>query len=211
MTMPKKRAYNSELRQAQARVTKDRILVTARIFFESNGFEKVTIEDIAKKAEVSAPTIYALFQSKIGILRALIDEALSPGLFEELVQKAREEKSPSKHLKISASIARHIYDAENQQLGTLQNASILDPEFKKLEIEREKRRYLRQEESVKMLAKENSLVENLSVTKARDILWAFTGRDLYRMLVLEQGWSSDEYEVWLAHLLVQTLLKASYY
>lgn len=209
MIMPKKRAYNSELRQAQARVTKDRILATARILFESNGFEKVTIEEIAKKSEVSAPTIYSLFQSKIGILRILLDEALSPEQFESLVQKAREEKSPSKHLQISASIARRIYDAETEQLGNLQNASILDPEFKKLELEREKRRYLRQEESVNMLARENSLAAGLSVAKARDVLWAFTGRDLYRMLVSERGWSSDEYETWLAHLLEQTLLKES--
>ena len=27
------------------------------------------------------------------------------------------------------------------------------------------------------------------------------------MLVLEQGWSSDEYEKWLTRLLIQTLLK----
>ena len=27
------------------------------------------------------------------------------------------------------------------------------------------------------------------------------------MLVIERGWSSDEYEHWLAELLIQTLLK----
>ena len=48
-----------------------------------------------------------------------------------------------------------------------------------------------------------------SIKKARDILWAFTGRDMYRMLVMEQGWTSDEYEKWLAQLLATTLIKMS--
>ncbi len=43
------------------------------------------------------------------------------------------------------------------------------------------------------------------VSKARDILWAFTGRDMYRMFVIEQGWTSEEYETWLAQLLVKML------
>ena len=53
---------------------------------------------------------------------------------------------------------------------------------------------------------QNSLANGLEVSKARDILWAFTGRDMYRMFVVEQGWSSDEYETWLAQLLVKTLM-----
>jgi hypothetical protein len=45
------------------------------------------------------------------------------------------------------------------------------------------------------------------VQRARDILWALTGGELYRLLVLERGWSPDEYEAWLGEVLVQTLTK----
>jgi len=207
MLLPQKRAYNSSARQIQAQKTKDRILTSAKKLFESKGFDKVTIGQIAQHAEVSVPSIYALFQSKIGILRALMDTALPPQNFEALVQEAKEEKSHAKHLKISATISRQLYDAEKAQLGSLQNASILDPVLKKLEIEREKRRYERQEESVKVMAKKKALAKGLTTSKARDILWAFTGRDVYRMLVVERGWSSDDYEKWLAQLLIQMLLK----
>jgi hypothetical protein len=44
------------------------------------------------------------------------------------------------------------------------------------------------------------------VLTTRDILWVFIGRDIYRMLVIEQGWTSEEYEKWLAELLVNTLI-----
>jgi hypothetical protein len=36
-------------------------------------------------------------------------------------------------------------------------------------------------------------------------MWMLTGRDLYRMLVLERGWSSDDYEAWLASALIALL------
>ena len=202
--MPK-RAYNSEKRQAKAQKTKDRILVSAKELFESKGFEEVTIEEIAIRAEVSAPTVYSLFQSKSGVLKALIDVALPPMDYEAIIQNLEMEKSVSKRLELTAILSRQLYDAEKAQLGLFRDVSILNPELKKLEIERERRRYKRQAESFKRF-KEKELLGGLNSSKARDILWAFTGRDLYRMLVIERGWSSDDYEKWLARILVQTLL-----
>lgn len=206
MSSPKKRIYHSKTRQTQAAQTKRRILEAARVLFQTEGFEGVIIEKLAQAAEVSAPTIYGLFQSKRGVLRALMDDALPPDQFEALVKEAMQEKSPEKHLALSAKIARQMYDAESTQSALFQGASILAPEFKELEKEREQRRYKRQEESIKMITAQNSLAKGLEVSKARDILWAFTGRDMYRMFVIEQGWNSNEYEQWLAQLLVRTLI-----
>ena len=208
--MPKiaKRTYNVENRKIQAQKTKSLILNAAKQLFQKKGFEEVTIEKIASDAGVAASTIYALFQSKTGVLRAVMDNALDPERYMELlalVQKRKKETSVAKRLEVAAIFSRQIYDAETAQLGSLQNASILSPEFKKLEIEREKRRYERQQESFETMVKEHPLIKGLSKSKAQDILWAFTGRDLYRMLVLERGWSSDEYEKWLTQLLVKTL------
>src|SRR5438094_224324 len=79
---------------AQAGQTRRRILVSEKSLFQAEGFEGVTIEQMAQEAEVSAPTIYALFQSKRGVLRALMDEALPVDQFEALVKEAMQEKSP---------------------------------------------------------------------------------------------------------------------
>ena len=46
----------------------------------------------------------------------------------------------------------------------------------------------------------------LEYRMARDIFWVLTGRDIYRMLVLERAWSSDEYENWLARILIKELI-----
>lgn len=202
----KKRSYKSTARNTQAAQTKARILNSARNLFESEGFDYVTIEKIAQGANVSIPTIYSLFQSKLGVLRALMDDALPQSQFEVLVEESIIEKSPKKRLSISAKIARQMYDAERIQMGIFRGVSVLSPELREFEKEREMRRYNRQEVTIKAMMKENSLMDGLRPDKARDILWALTGRDMYRMLVIEQGWTSDEYEQWLTLQLISSLI-----
>lgn len=207
MSEMKKRSYRSTARNTQAAQTRNRILESAKRLFESEGFECVTIEKIAQTADVSIPTIYSLYQSKRGVLRALMDEALPTDQFNALVERSIQEKSPKKRLCISAKIARQMYDAEKAQMDIFRGAAVLAPEFKELEKEKEMRRYNRQVVTIKAMAKEKSLAKGLSVAKARDILWAFTGRDIYRMFVVEQGWTSDEYEKWLAQFLIKNLME----
>jgi len=209
MSKIKKRPYNSLARNARAAETRSRILLAAKNLFELEGFECVTIEKIAQVATVSMPTIYALFQSKRGVLQALMDEVFPKDQFDLLVEKSNESTSPEERLLYSAKIARQIYDAEKAQMEVFRGATLLAPEFKELEKEREMRRYIRQGVTIKAMAKEKSLSKTLTISKARDILWAFTGRDLYRMLVVEQHWSSHEYESWLAQLLINNLVDHS--
>ena len=178
MSKVKKRPYISVARNAQAAQTKERILSVSKKLFEVEGFECVTIEKIAAAAEVSIPTVYALFQSKRGVLRALMDAALPKERFEELVEKSNQAKSPQERLRFSAKIARQMYDAERAQMDVFRGAALLAPEFKELEKEREMRRYARQEVTIKAMAKEKCLAKGLSVARARDILLAFTGRDI---------------------------------
>lgn len=206
----KKRIYNSETRDAQAAQTRIRILDCAKELFQSEGFECVTIEKLAQESQVSMPTIYSLFKSKRGILRALMDEALPTDQRRSLVEIVEQEESAEGYLALAAKIARHMYDAERAQMDIFRGASVLAPEFKELEKEREERRYKRQEKTIKAMVKAQplSFAKGLSVAKIQDILWAFTGRDMYRLLVVERGWESDEYEKWLAQLLIKTLTNA---
>jgi AcrR family transcriptional regulator len=203
----KKRNYNSELRTQQSQETKARILASAKQLFELKGFDQVTIDKIAITAQVSTPSVYAIFKSKRGILFTIMDEALSVEQRTELVEQVYQEKSPRRKLEISAKIARQLYDAEKKQLSMLRGVSIVNPQLKKLENEMEKRRYKRQQETVEAMAKADVFREDVSIGKARDILWALTGRDIYRMLVVEKKWTSDEYELWLSNMLIRNLLK----
>jgi len=58
-TLP--RSYDSPLREAQAEMTRDRILMAAKAYLERHDIEKLTLRQLAKLAGVSPPTVYAHF------------------------------------------------------------------------------------------------------------------------------------------------------
>ena len=206
MSTDKGRSYVSEKRKAQALQTRVRILASARILFQESGFERVTIHQIAQGAQVSSPSVYALFSSKKGVLMALLDEAVAPQDFEALVQQARAAQTPQAHLCITAKIARTLYDAERTQMDLLRGAQILAPELKASEEEREARRHTRLQETITFLATHRAFGQGCSQDEAHDVLWALTGRDFYRMLVVERAWTSQRYETWLGAALIRELL-----
>jgi AcrR family transcriptional regulator len=207
MNKPKKRAYNSTSRKETARLSRTKILESAKLLFASKGYENTTIEQIAKNSEVSTPTIYALFKSKLGVLRTIMDECFPQSAHDLLVESGKHETDPKKRISVAAKLARQIYDAEVIQSNLLQGAGVLFPELKQLEQEREDRRYIRLSGALDEMIAEKIIDENLNRTKALDIFWAFTGRDLYRLFVIKRGWSADDYEAWLADTLAQMLLK----
>ena len=206
--MPKtaKRAYKSPVRQRQAGETHRRIVETTRLLLESEGYAGMTIEAIARQAEVSVQTIYAVFGSKTGILAELLNQATFGADYEDTVRQALEEKDPETRLRGAARIARQIHDAQRAGFDLLRGAGVVAPELARLEQERERIRYERQEQMIVSLRGARRVQPELSYRTARDILWTLTGSDVYRMLVRERGWSSQKYEDWLADTLVRSLL-----
>jgi hypothetical protein len=60
---------------------------------------------------------------------------------------------------------------------------------------------------VEKLYLEQALDPELSLEKARDILWTLTSREIYRLLVLERKWKVEEYQNYLGKILKSSLLK----
>jgi AcrR family transcriptional regulator len=166
----------------------------------------MTIEAIAQKAEVAIPTVYAIFGSKTGILAELIDDATFGPEYEQLVHQALETEEPRKRLRFAATIARQIHDAASSTFDLMRGAGVVAPEFAQLEKKREGHRYDAQQSLIDFLSQSGQLRPGVTKQAARDILWALTGRELYRMLVRERGWTSQKYEDWLGETLATSLL-----
>jgi AcrR family transcriptional regulator len=203
----KRRAYDSDSRRAGAERTRQRILEAARRLFAKDGFDKVTIAHLAAEAEVAQPTIYAVFQSKSGVLEALLRETLFGERYRELVEAALASDDSRERIRMAARIARTVFDGERREADTIRGAAALSRELKALEKRRERQRFEGQEPTIALLFEQRRFARDLDVRRARDLLWALTGRDLYRLLVIERGWSPDEYEEWLADLLERTLVR----
>jgi AcrR family transcriptional regulator len=202
----KKRRYKSPVRERQAGDTRRRIVAATRRLLQSEGYAGMTIEAIAKRADVSAQSVYAIFKSKTGILIELLNEAAFTPDYEETVRQAMDAREPEARLRIAARIARQIHDAQSATFDLLRGAGVVAPELAKLEQQREDVRYERQEQMIVSLREAGRLRAGLDHETARDIFWMFTGGDVYRMLVRERGWSSQLYQDWLGETLVEALL-----
>lgn len=202
----KRSVYRSLVRERQAADTRRRIVEATRQLLQKEGYAGMTIEAIARRAEVSAQSVYAIFKSKTGILIELLDESTFGPEYEEAVHKALSAEDPETRLRLAAPIARQIHDAQSAAFDLLRGAGVVAPELARLEQERECLRYERQERMIISLRDARRLRPDLGYTTARDILWMLTGRDVYRMLVRERGWSSQKYQEWLADTLVRSLL-----
>jgi len=200
------REYRSLVRERQAGDTRKRILEAAQRLLRRQGYQGTTIEAIAHEAQVSAPSVYAIFKSKTGILKELVDQAGFGPQYESDVKRALRASDPVARLRLAAPIARGIHESQSAILDLLRGVGVVAPELARLERRKEGQRYERQEGTIALLRDSGSLRPGLDYTTARDIFWTLTGRDLYRMLVGERGWSAEKYEGWLADTLVRSLV-----
>ena len=202
----KRRPYRSLVRQRQAGDTRRRIVEATRELLQREGYAGMTIEAIARRAEVSAQSVYAIFKSKTGILVELLDQSAFGADYEKVVQQALSARDPEARLRFAARIARQIHGWQSATFDLLRGAGVVAPELAKLEQLREGVRYERQEKMINLLRDAGRLRPGLDDLTARDIFWMLTGRDVYRMLVRERGWSPQKYQDWLADTLVHSLL-----
>jgi AcrR family transcriptional regulator len=206
LTEKKQRTYKSVTRERQAAETRRRIIGAADRLLRTKGFSGMTIEVVAKRAQVSVPTVYAVFQSKTGILTAILDQSMFGPDYDDVVRYARSAPDPETRLRRAAAVATQIRSAQSAAFELMRGAGVVAPELAKLEQQRERLRYGRAESVITYLRETGKLRTGLSHRTARDVFWMLTGGDVYRMLVRERGWSAQRYQGWLADTLVNLLL-----
>src|SRR5713226_8178725 len=169
----KKRAYKSLVRQRQAGDTRRRIVEATRQLLQSEGYAGMTVEGIAQRAEVSAQSVYAIFKSTTGILTELLDQSTFGPDYEDAVRRSLSASDPETRLRLAAPIARQIHDAQSATFDLLRGAGVVTPELAKLERQRERLRYERQENMIISLREAGRLRPELDYGTARDIFWMF--------------------------------------
>lgn len=203
------RPYSSELRASSAEATRKRILDSAASLMAVKGIDKVKISEISAKADVAASTVYSVFKSKEGILRALMERSLFGDAYLSAQTLLTGVTDPVRLVELTAHVARAIYESESRDLGLLRHASGFSADLRKIELEFENTRYAMQEDRLALLFAEGKASQGLAFEEARRLMWMYTSRDIYRMLVVDGGWSGDRYQDWLSQTLLETLTDKS--
>jgi AcrR family transcriptional regulator len=197
----------STLRQRQAQATASIIVTSARELFLEQGYTGTTIEAIAARADVAVSTVYTVFGSKRGILRAIRSPWHEGSHIRDVVYGEPGDASPEQRLEQLAQATRQQWESGGDLITIYQGAAAADPEAAAELSEALKGR--RKGMETFALSMEPHLPPGLDVTRAAAILQALCLPEVYNQLVRQSGWPADAYQAWLLHALKRELLEVS--
>jgi AcrR family transcriptional regulator len=206
------RGYHSPRRAEQAAATRQHILETAQRVFEAEGYASTSVAAVAAAAEVSTKTLYLAFSTKSGLLRSLWDVALGgqddqqPVTTRAWYQEMAEEPDPERRLRLNARNSRTVKERAGGMLRVISDAAQVDPDARALWQLIQTEFLDNQATIVRMLHDQGSLRPGLEVDRAADILWTLNHPDLWRLLVVDRGWTPEAYEAWVADTACAQLL-----
>lgn len=202
-------------RQARTRLARRAVIETARTLFLERGYAATTIDAISDRSDVPPATVYRLFPGKLGILTAVLDTSIAgddDGLAVEdrpIVAALLAEPDPRKQLLGFAGISVAINTRSADVYRILVSAAWSDAEAAALLAEYMRRRDIGQGQIARLLARARALRPGLKEQDAADIIHALMSPELYRLLVIDRGWTPGRYEQWLAEALAAQLLPAA--
>ena len=193
-------------RQRQALATQQLIVDAACELFLMQGYIPTTIEAISAKAGVAVSTVYAVFRNKRGILQAIRERWHQESGQRDIYRQAMEQPDPKRRLELAAYATRRQWETSGTMMTIYQAAAAVDPDAAaELSTALQGRRtFLTQ--FIGDMAEQ--LRPDLSPARAVALFYALTQPTIYQELVAVDGWSPEEYEVWLAATLQQQLLSS---
>jgi AcrR family transcriptional regulator len=210
------RQYSSPLRERQAETTRRAVLEAAKELFIAQGYGVTTIEQIASRAGVSKPTVFAAVGNKQTLLRAVRDVAIAgdvepvPVARRPIVDRVRAEPDQRRAVRL---VAQHLTDVAsryaviNEVIHTAANSG--EDDLRRLWETEEQQRLAGARVWVGLLTDKGSLRPGLDANSAVDALWLLMSPDNYHRLVHRRGWAKSKYQRWLTESITLLLLPSA--
>ena len=206
------RPYRSTLREEQARGTRRRIVAAGHDLFVEQGYVPTTIDAIAARAGVSRKTVFTSVGGKAGVLKLAWDWALAgddepvPMADRPDVKRMLEEPDPARLIEQWTRQNGTIACRLAPLFDVLTVAADGDPEAAALQANAEANRSEAARWFVTRLAELGGLREDLPVDRAAAIAELLMDPIPARRLVLERGWTVDEYVGYVERMAKAALL-----
>jgi AcrR family transcriptional regulator len=207
-----RRPYEGPARQARTRRTRVAVVEAAQSLFLERGFAATTIGAISDRSDTPQATVYRLFSSKLGILKAVLD--VSVGGDDETVAMADRphvralitDEDPANTLAGFAALLGEIMARVGPVHRILADAARSDQDAAALLAEMAWQRHEGQRRIARTLARSGALRPGLRERDAADLIHALASPEVYGLLVSDRGWSGERYEKWLRSILIDQLL-----
>lgn len=176
-------------------LTRRKISEAARKLFFRDGYAATTLQKVASEAGVAVQTVYAIYGSKLGILRALRDLAVNQPEAEIAFADAMQSSTLDESLNNFGHSIRLRWEFAGDIVRILGDARMADTSIREeVEVALQSRR-----RGVTTFAKNLIKRFELKIEPKRGaaILLALTLPELHSEFIDIHGWTEDEYEKWL--------------
>jgi AcrR family transcriptional regulator len=198
--------------QARTRLARAAVVDAARTLFLERGYGATTVEAISTASDVPSATVYRLFASKRGVLKAVLDVSISgddepvamtdrPQIRERLA-----DPDPAKKLAGLVAVTSEVNSRTAPIYRILVGAASSDRDAAALLENLNRQRHAGQGQVARSLARAGALRPELRERDAADIIYALMSPEVYRLLVVDRKWSPKRYEQWLTQTLIDRLL-----
>ena len=200
--------------QARTRLARRAVIGAARNLFLKHGYGATTIDAISAGSDVPPATVYRLFSSKRGILKALLDVSIVgdddqvPMAERPHVQSLLADPDPKNTVANFVNAAAEVNARTAAIYRILTSAAASDGDAATLLDELTRQRQQGQGLVARALARRRALRPALEERDAGDIIHALVSPEVYRLLVVDRGWPPERYKTWLTETLVSQLLAA---
>jgi AcrR family transcriptional regulator len=199
-------------RQARTRHTRAAVVEAARTLFLGRGYAATTVEAISELSDTPQATVYRLFSSKLGILKAVLDVSVVGDddavamVDRPHVRALLSDGDPRNQLAGFAALLRDVLARAAPVHRILADAARSDEEAGSLLAEFARQRHEGQRRIARTLARSKALRPGIRERDAADIIHALASPEVYGLLVSDRGWSGQRYEDWLRGILSDQLL-----
>ncbi|HEY5857859.1 MAG TPA: helix-turn-helix domain-containing protein, partial [Aldersonia sp.] len=179
--------------------------------FETAGYQTTTIAAVARRAGVSAETVYKAFGNKPTLAKAVFDFVIAgddePVPIAARAEAAATQAEPDVRRKIAmyahGMAARQVRSARVQI--AIRDGRTGDPEIDRIWQTLLDERLTGMTMLGRHLLDTGQLRSGIELDEVRDVLWTYIAVELYELLVLERGWSVHRYADWIARAITAAL------
>lgn len=186
-------------------MTRSRVLAAAARLFADVGFPRTTVDAVAREAGVSPATVYSSYESKAGLVVALLAELEQRAGMEERVAQMLAEPDPGRCLALFVASNRAVFEGGHDVLRAAYQARGL-PEVMAFLAAGDANRRVGTDTLTRRWHRAGALRPGMSAAQASQTLWLLSGVEQYLNAVDTLGWSPSRYESWLRDLLDRALL-----
>jgi AcrR family transcriptional regulator len=196
------RHYTSPLRAQQAAATRRAVIAAAHELFVAQGYGATTIDDIARHAGVSKPTVFTSVGNKAALLSVVRDVAMAGDDLPVAVanrpsaQQIMDEPDPGRAIELLATLMTDLGGRYAEVNEVIRGAAGTEPALRELWETSESQRLTGARHWTRTLAAKAPLRADEQTTV--DLLWLLMAPDHHHRLVHVRGWTSERFRDWLA-------------